>query len=110
GSGLIGDACTAATDCAAGNGAPACFDEWNSTVPGGLCTQSCVLGNPTCPPGTYCTEIAGLGDDLVHGYCLPRCISTTSCTSGTYCRGIFEPDAGLNVCRRLCDTGESLFG
>ncbi len=83
----IGDACTTSSDCGVGT----CLNR--AYAPGGLCTQSCVVGGDTCPSGSTCVRGAIDGD--LAG-CLRSCRGDSDCRAGYTCRT--ERESVTQVC------------
>ena len=85
GSGLVGDACDFDTDC---ESTLYCAQTAGETsFPGGICTQICVILLDQCPEGGVCTL------DLV---CAAECTSNADCRVGYSCAGFGLPGTSLH--------------
>ncbi len=95
----IGGPCTANTDCAATNLAPACLDETSQHFPGGFCTQWCSLAGDDCPLGSACVAYGATATGS--GFCFPSCSTPADCAPGYTCMNS-GGRSGVPVCSPDC--------
>ncbi|MEW5851548.1 MAG: hypothetical protein AB2A00_22350 [Myxococcota bacterium] len=82
GAGRVGSACTAANDCSATDGDPACLWNLNGLKWGGYCSELCNLQAQDCGAGAFCQPALGR-DDV--GLCIRSCTGDADCREGTRC-------------------------
>jgi len=88
GSGAVGDACTAHTDCAsAANDDPFCIDETNLAFPNGYCSEFCDLSADDCPAGSQCGDYTFTFSG--NGTCFKNCANASDCGTGYQCMDYF---------------------
>lgn len=93
GTGTIGSACTATSDCAGGADG-FCIPE-GTQFNGGFCTQTCAI-DADCGAGNHCGFIPPAGGD---GVCLPNCTMDSDCRmTGYSCYNADEDAGGVTEC------------
>jgi len=93
-----GHPCSAATDCAANGGDPACLSEAGFGYPGGYCSEFCnTMENDCASPNAICVArnvVSG------QGMCVLSCATNADCpTAGYRCLGV---GGGRKACTPSC--------
>jgi hypothetical protein len=108
GSGAVGSACTANTQCAATDRDPLCFMEDGANFPGGYCSEFCNDGGTGCSGDGICVLVDGATNLFV---CIQPCdpLMPTDCRPGYTC-GTFgalsacvSPESGEQDCADFDD-------
>jgi hypothetical protein len=106
GMGVVGAACTAASDCASSVGDdPACL---TTPFAGGYCTELCDLGGADCPAGTACVEpglVLGQSLPATVGVCMNECTTAADCGTGWTCVELDPAAPALCVPVESCGNG-----